>query len=190
MATHSSVLAWRIPGTGEPGGLRLFGHTELDTTDATQQQQPQQSVFWALSQAPSTHSFSEWSPLSSGLFSCLHGGWVTVLRPNWRLSGETRFVSGHYDCRVSDCCGFSSRHLSCLGHSFLFFFLSFLLIEVQLMYSIVLVSGVQQGDSVVYMYSFQIIFHYKLLQGIEYFSLCCTVNPCHLSILYVIVCTC
>ena len=35
MATHSSVLAWRIPGTGEPGGLRLFGHTELDTTEAT-----------------------------------------------------------------------------------------------------------------------------------------------------------
>ena len=23
MATHSSVLAWRIPGTGEPGGCRL-----------------------------------------------------------------------------------------------------------------------------------------------------------------------
>ena len=23
MATHSSVLAWRIPGTGEPGGLLL-----------------------------------------------------------------------------------------------------------------------------------------------------------------------
>ena len=22
MATHSSVLAWRIPGTGEPGGLQ------------------------------------------------------------------------------------------------------------------------------------------------------------------------
>ena len=22
MATHSSVLAWRIPGMGEPGGLR------------------------------------------------------------------------------------------------------------------------------------------------------------------------
>ena len=22
MAAHSSVLAWRIPGTGEPGGLR------------------------------------------------------------------------------------------------------------------------------------------------------------------------
>ena len=25
METHSSVLAWRIPGTGEPGGLRFMG---------------------------------------------------------------------------------------------------------------------------------------------------------------------
>ena len=33
MATHSSVLAWRIPGTGEPGGLP--SHTESDTTEAT-----------------------------------------------------------------------------------------------------------------------------------------------------------
>ena len=33
MATHSSVLAWRIPEMGEPGGL--WGHTELDTTEVT-----------------------------------------------------------------------------------------------------------------------------------------------------------
>ena len=25
MATHSSVLAWKIPGTGEPGGLPSIG---------------------------------------------------------------------------------------------------------------------------------------------------------------------
>ena len=25
MTTHSSVLAWRIPGTGEPGGLPSLG---------------------------------------------------------------------------------------------------------------------------------------------------------------------
>ena len=25
MATHSSILAWRIPGTGEPGGLPFMG---------------------------------------------------------------------------------------------------------------------------------------------------------------------
>ena len=35
MATHSSVLAWRIPGTGEPVGCRLWGHTESDTTEVT-----------------------------------------------------------------------------------------------------------------------------------------------------------
>ena len=42
MATHSTVLAWRIPGTGEPGGCHLWGRTESDTTEATQQQQQQQ----------------------------------------------------------------------------------------------------------------------------------------------------
>ena len=35
MATHSSVLAWRISGTGELGGLPSMGHTESDTTEAT-----------------------------------------------------------------------------------------------------------------------------------------------------------
>ena len=45
MATHSSVLAWRIPGTGEPGGLPSRGRTELDTTEVTQQQQSPSSKF-------------------------------------------------------------------------------------------------------------------------------------------------
>ena len=46
MATHSSVLAWRIPGTGSGGGsggggggslvgCSLWGRAELDTTEAT-----------------------------------------------------------------------------------------------------------------------------------------------------------
>ena len=35
MATHSSVLAWRIPGTGSLVGCRLWGHTEPDTTEVT-----------------------------------------------------------------------------------------------------------------------------------------------------------
>ena len=29
MATHSSVLAWRIPGTGEPGGLPPLGSHKI-----------------------------------------------------------------------------------------------------------------------------------------------------------------
>ena len=32
MATHSSILAWRIPRTEEPGGLQSTGSQESDTT--------------------------------------------------------------------------------------------------------------------------------------------------------------
>ena len=33
MATHSSVLAWRIPGIVEPDGLQSMGSLESDTTE-------------------------------------------------------------------------------------------------------------------------------------------------------------
>ena len=34
MATHSSVLAWRTPGMGKPGGLQSMGSLkESDTTE-------------------------------------------------------------------------------------------------------------------------------------------------------------
>ena len=35
MATHSSILAWRIPWTEEPGGLQSTG-SQSDTTEVTQ----------------------------------------------------------------------------------------------------------------------------------------------------------
>ena len=35
IATHSSVLAWRILGMGEPGGCHLWSCTELDMTEVT-----------------------------------------------------------------------------------------------------------------------------------------------------------
>ena len=35
MATHSSVLAWRIPGTGSLVGCHLWGRTESNITEAT-----------------------------------------------------------------------------------------------------------------------------------------------------------
>ena len=73
------------------------------------------------------------------------------------------------------------------------------LIEVELIYSM-LVSGVQHSDSVIYththththtyIYFFQILFPYRLLQNIEYSSLCYTVGPCWLSILYIVVHIC
>ena len=33
METHSSILAWRIPWTEEPGGLQFMGHEETRLND-------------------------------------------------------------------------------------------------------------------------------------------------------------
>ena len=35
MATHSSILAWRIPWTEEPGGYSPWSHKESDLTEHT-----------------------------------------------------------------------------------------------------------------------------------------------------------
>ena len=33
LATHSSILAWKIPWMEEPGGLQFMGSKELDMTE-------------------------------------------------------------------------------------------------------------------------------------------------------------
>ena len=33
MATHSSILAWKVPWTEEPGGLQSMGSQRVDTTE-------------------------------------------------------------------------------------------------------------------------------------------------------------
>ena len=35
MATHSSILSWKIPWTGEPGGLQSMELKESDMTEHT-----------------------------------------------------------------------------------------------------------------------------------------------------------
>ena len=36
MATHSSILAWRIPWTEDPGGYNPQGYKESDMTEETE----------------------------------------------------------------------------------------------------------------------------------------------------------
>ena len=45
MATHSSVLAWRIPGTGEPGGLPSKGSQSRARLTQLKQQHRRQSEY-------------------------------------------------------------------------------------------------------------------------------------------------
>ena len=41
VSTHSSILAWKIPGTEEPGGLHSpWGHKESDVTEKLNRQAP------------------------------------------------------------------------------------------------------------------------------------------------------
>ena len=97
--------------------------------------------------------------------------------------------------------------------SFLLFFILYVFfIEIQLFYNIMLVSSVQHSDSIIYVcvcvcvcacacaciymqyiylyiqlyIPFQILFLYRLLEIIDYISLCCTVGPHWLSILYMV----
>ena len=74
---------------------------------------------------------------------------------------------------------------------FFFYFLCY--IGVELINYVVLVSGVQQSDSVTHMHVsilFQILFPIRLLQNIEQSSLCYTVGPRWLSVVHITVCTC
>ena len=63
-------------------------------------------------------------------------------------------------------------------------------------YNIVLISAVQESDSILHIYMYilytfsYILSHCTLSQDIEYNYLCCTIGPCCLSILYIIVCIC
>ena len=62
-----------------------------------------------------------------------------------------------------------------------FFFNFYFNIGVQLINSVVSVSGIQQSDSVIHIHVsllFQILFPFRLLQNIEQSFLCYTVGPC------------
>ena len=48
MATHSSILAWKIPWTEEPGGLQSMGSQRVGHDLATKQQRQQQKTLCCL----------------------------------------------------------------------------------------------------------------------------------------------
>ena len=56
MATHSNILAWRVPWTEEPGGLYSpWGHKELDTTEPLR-----------ATQTPVVELRSQWHGIATG----------------------------------------------------------------------------------------------------------------------------
>ena len=81
MATHSSVLAWRIPGTGGLVGCCLWGCTESDTTEATQQQQQ--------------HTYEKSESASRSVALQPHGLCPARLLCPWNSPGKNTAVGSH-----------------------------------------------------------------------------------------------
>ena len=74
MATHSSVLAWRIPGTGEPGGLPSMGSHRVGHDWSNLAGTAGDSADWARLKSRAhtyTHNTSE-SQLAWGFWNILH----------------------------------------------------------------------------------------------------------------------
>ena len=103
MATHSSTLAWRIPGTGEPGGLPSMGSTESDTTKANQQQQNTYLMWqftWLRLNVVSCYFFPIYSIFSLFPFSLFAILWIeyfydSILLPLLVISYKSLLL---YDC--------------------------------------------------------------------------------------------
>ena len=65
MATHSSILAWKIFMDGETGGLQSWGHKESETTERLSIA-PKTSVCYRLRLAPQVALVVKNKPASAG----------------------------------------------------------------------------------------------------------------------------
>ena len=83
MATHSSVLAWRIPWTEEPGGLQSLGSQRVrhDWASKHPQHRPQELAF-----IPLPHSGTSGTP--PWAVCELQQGWISVARERHQAPRE------------------------------------------------------------------------------------------------------
>ena len=105
MATHTSVLAWRIPGTGEPGGLSSLGSHRVghDWSDL------------AAAAAAAAHSCLNPSPaISSTESHCLDMFYFHLLHPFLPQQGINFSRTNIYHAYLP----LNSQHAAqCLAHS-------------------------------------------------------------------------
>ena len=86
MSTHSSVLAWWIPGMGGLVGCCLWGRTESDTTEATSQQQQQHPLVLLILQ----WKHEKWNKIYSCIGICANEGRKTCA---WKMRSANVFLA-------------------------------------------------------------------------------------------------
>ena len=101
MATHSSVLAWRIPGTVEPGGLpsmgsHRVGHDWSDLAAAAHFL----LLFWVfVTPWTAAHQASLSSTISPSLLKLMHALWIDdAIQPSHPLSSPSASDLSLYQC--------------------------------------------------------------------------------------------
>ena len=67
MATHSSILAWRIPWTEEPGRLQSIGSQESDMTEATEHTHRQKETYFKELANPTVKAWGVQNLMQSGV---------------------------------------------------------------------------------------------------------------------------
>ena len=75
MATHSSIFAWTIPWTEEPGGLQSMGSQKVQHNLATKQQQQKEHIL------PEGQLNLAQCPFSQGIFAVCGEGDAPFLYP-------------------------------------------------------------------------------------------------------------
>ena len=107
IATHSSILAWRIPMDKEPGGL-VHGVTELDMTERLSMAQHMVILFYT-SWAPF------WKHLTVTAVCCLKETWVDWSR--WQRSRPWRSPPTDIIKNAATCRAAPTEHLPNAGRS-------------------------------------------------------------------------
>ena len=87
MDPYSSILAWRIPWTGEPGGLRSMEPHELDTAEHAR---PCITTVASCLKLSGLNNINLFSYCSGGQKSKI---WVTELHSFWKFKGRICFVA-------------------------------------------------------------------------------------------------
>ena len=167
MATHSSVLAWRTPGTGEPGGLPSLGSHRVghDWNDlaaaaaAIREMQIKISVgyhFISIRMAIIKNINNNKNNKHLWIYGENCNLCIVVGTYNQATSVENSVMSPQKTkCRFTKWSRNSTfRYKLKRTDSRVFFPLT----EIELIYNAAIVSGVQQGDSVLYV--FQSTFKY------------------------------
>ena len=67
MATHSSILSWKIPWTEEPGGLQSMGLQRAGLNLVTKQQQICKALLWEFFRLKGNKQRRSW--MDSGVIS-------------------------------------------------------------------------------------------------------------------------